>query len=389
MAFKRVADDFDDFKIQKKRRVNDLLLDEIPIDEAIITKNGKLACLVCNHRPVFDTSAVLSIHRQGKKHLATSKLPFTCVTYHLATSKLPFTCVTYHLTSKLPFTCVTYHLATSKLPFTCVTYHLATSKLPFTCVTYHLTSKLPFTCVTYHLTSKLPFTCVTYHLASKLPFTCVTYHLASKLPFTCATYHLANVAIKLERAKQDAELKQKREHESYLKNSDKSGTETAPLLGLTNRNKIIALKTRTSSLVEVDTTNQQKYKNLPFFQPQMQFKDFKPSLHVTSEDNKNSSDQTTTTEQSCSSSKNTVQVKSVDTLDNNLSQNRVHSQGSQLLNTGALSSPCASPSKKLRAEYLVRMRQQGWIMGNDGKWRRDQDAEFDSDEEEPPHPPNV
>ncbi|XP_032219352.2 sodium channel modifier 1 [Nematostella vectensis] len=268
MAFKRVADDFDDFKIQKKRRVNDLLLDEIPIDEAIITKNGKLACLVCNHRPVFDTSAVLSIHRQGKKHLA-------------------------------------------------------------------------------------------------------------------------NVAIKLERAKQDAELKQKREHESYLKNSDKSGTETAPLLGLTNRNKIIALKTRTSSLVEVDTTNQQKYKNMPFFQPQMQFKDFKPSLHVTSEDNKNSSDQTTTTEQSCSSSKNTVQVKSVDTLDNNLSQNRVHSQGSQLLNTGALSSPCASPSKKLRAEYLVRMRQQGWIMGNDGKWRRDQDAEFDSDEEEPPHPPNV
>lgn len=32
---------------------------------------GRFACLVCKHCPVFDTVAVLSIHRQGKKHLAS------------------------------------------------------------------------------------------------------------------------------------------------------------------------------------------------------------------------------------------------------------------------------------------------------------------------------
>ena len=36
---------------------------------------GRFACLVCKHCPVFDTVAVMSIHRQGKKHL-TSK--FIC-----------------------------------------------------------------------------------------------------------------------------------------------------------------------------------------------------------------------------------------------------------------------------------------------------------------------
>ena len=35
---------------------------------------GRLACLVCKHCPVFDTVAVLSIHRQGKKHLASKHL---------------------------------------------------------------------------------------------------------------------------------------------------------------------------------------------------------------------------------------------------------------------------------------------------------------------------
>ncbi|KXJ09167.1 sodium channel modifier 1 [Exaiptasia diaphana] len=70
MSFKRVADDFDDFNIQRKRRVNDLLLDNIPSDEITLMSNGKLACLVCHHRPVFDTTAMISLHRNGKKHLA-------------------------------------------------------------------------------------------------------------------------------------------------------------------------------------------------------------------------------------------------------------------------------------------------------------------------------
>lgn len=32
---------------------------------------ARFACVVCRHCPVFDTVAVLSIHRQGKKHLAS------------------------------------------------------------------------------------------------------------------------------------------------------------------------------------------------------------------------------------------------------------------------------------------------------------------------------
>ena len=31
----------------------------------------RFACVVCKHCPVFDTVAMLSIHRQGKKHLAS------------------------------------------------------------------------------------------------------------------------------------------------------------------------------------------------------------------------------------------------------------------------------------------------------------------------------
>ena len=34
----------------------------------------RFACMVCKHCPVFDTVAVLSIHRQGKKHLASKFL---------------------------------------------------------------------------------------------------------------------------------------------------------------------------------------------------------------------------------------------------------------------------------------------------------------------------
>lgn len=32
-------------------------------------KNGRYSCLVCSHRPVFDTVDMLSVHRKGKRHL--------------------------------------------------------------------------------------------------------------------------------------------------------------------------------------------------------------------------------------------------------------------------------------------------------------------------------
>ncbi|XP_039536157.1 sodium channel modifier 1 isoform X3 [Pimephales promelas] len=57
----------------KKRRVADLLSNFISDDEAVLMKNGRYSCLVCSHRPVFDTVDMLMVHRKGKRHLEGMK----------------------------------------------------------------------------------------------------------------------------------------------------------------------------------------------------------------------------------------------------------------------------------------------------------------------------
>ncbi|CAK6967796.1 sodium channel modifier 1 [Scomber scombrus] len=69
MSFKREGDDKSQLNILKKRRVADLLSNFIPEDEATLMKNGRYACLVCPYRPVFDTVEMLTVHRNGKRHL--------------------------------------------------------------------------------------------------------------------------------------------------------------------------------------------------------------------------------------------------------------------------------------------------------------------------------
>nr|CAD7446572.1 unnamed protein product [Timema bartmani] len=69
MAFKRDGDDTDLLQNLKHRRVSDLLSNFIPDDEATLLRNGRLTCLVCRHRPIFDTLSTLAMHRKGKKHL--------------------------------------------------------------------------------------------------------------------------------------------------------------------------------------------------------------------------------------------------------------------------------------------------------------------------------
>ncbi|XP_036440251.1 sodium channel modifier 1 [Colossoma macropomum] len=69
MSFKREGDDQSQLNVLKKRRVADLLSNFIPEDEAVLMKNGRYSCLVCSHRPVFDTVDMLAIHRKGKRHL--------------------------------------------------------------------------------------------------------------------------------------------------------------------------------------------------------------------------------------------------------------------------------------------------------------------------------
>lgn len=62
----------------QKRRVSELLALDIPEEEALLTKNGRFACLVCANKPIFDTVNVLAVHRSGKKH-KTCKFDLSCL----------------------------------------------------------------------------------------------------------------------------------------------------------------------------------------------------------------------------------------------------------------------------------------------------------------------
>ncbi|XP_072162824.1 uncharacterized protein [Diadema setosum] len=68
MSFKRDGNDGSQLNLLKKRRVAELLANDIPDDEAILMSNGRYACTVCHYRPVFDTVDMLTVHRSGKKH---------------------------------------------------------------------------------------------------------------------------------------------------------------------------------------------------------------------------------------------------------------------------------------------------------------------------------
>ncbi|XP_025417536.1 sodium channel modifier 1-like isoform X2 [Sipha flava] len=71
MSFKRVCDGpgNDLLKSLESQRIRQLLGIQIPEGEAKLLSNGKLTCMICIQRPIFDTINMLSIHRKGKKHL--------------------------------------------------------------------------------------------------------------------------------------------------------------------------------------------------------------------------------------------------------------------------------------------------------------------------------
>ncbi|XP_069734778.1 sodium channel modifier 1 isoform X2 [Phaenicophaeus curvirostris] len=68
MSFKREGDDPGQLGILQRRRVTELLAHGVPEEEALLLRSGRYACTVCAHRPVFDTLAVLTLHRAGRKH---------------------------------------------------------------------------------------------------------------------------------------------------------------------------------------------------------------------------------------------------------------------------------------------------------------------------------
>ncbi|NXA00388.1 SCNM1 protein, partial [Nesospiza acunhae] len=53
----------------QRRRVAELLASAIPEDEALLLRDGRLACSLCPQRPVCDTLQTLLLHRAGRKHL--------------------------------------------------------------------------------------------------------------------------------------------------------------------------------------------------------------------------------------------------------------------------------------------------------------------------------
>lgn len=80
MSFKRDGDDHSLLQTLQRRRVGDLLSKNIPNDEALLLKNGRYACTVCRHKPIFDTMSTLALHRKSKRHLEN-------LTFHLQKQK--------------------------------------------------------------------------------------------------------------------------------------------------------------------------------------------------------------------------------------------------------------------------------------------------------------
>lgn len=53
---------------QRKFRVSELLHEDIPSEELSRLSNGRFVCKLCLQQPVFDTINMFMVHRQGKKH---------------------------------------------------------------------------------------------------------------------------------------------------------------------------------------------------------------------------------------------------------------------------------------------------------------------------------
>ncbi|XP_055808603.1 uncharacterized protein LOC129877144 [Solanum dulcamara] len=55
----------------RKRRVDELMVDNIASSAYKKLSSGKFVCLVCPHRPILDTPLMLSVHVRGSSHRAT------------------------------------------------------------------------------------------------------------------------------------------------------------------------------------------------------------------------------------------------------------------------------------------------------------------------------
>ncbi|KAK6778031.1 hypothetical protein RDI58_024749 [Solanum bulbocastanum] len=54
----------------RKRRVDELMVDNIDSSAYKKLSSGKFVCIICSHRPVLDTPLMLSVHVKGSSHRA-------------------------------------------------------------------------------------------------------------------------------------------------------------------------------------------------------------------------------------------------------------------------------------------------------------------------------
>ncbi|KAF5751223.1 sodium channel modifier 1 [Tripterygium wilfordii] len=55
---------------QRKRRVDDLIVEGVDASSYRKLSSGKFACFVCLHNPILDNPLMLSMHRKGSRHRA-------------------------------------------------------------------------------------------------------------------------------------------------------------------------------------------------------------------------------------------------------------------------------------------------------------------------------
>lgn len=219
--------------------------------------------------------------------------------------------------------------------------------------------------------------------------------------------HLANAKIRLEKLREDAELRQKREHLKYMEMLEGySNQEDAPLLKITQQKTERALQGSTEVKKQC-AEREKRPNNLPFFQSR---KPLDLNLSSTKKGQAKGTESTGTllNSEETKLNQHSKNTQTADAKKTGLSETLSNSKNSdatsqsttncprsnQLAQTSATFSSGSSdlkkelsPKEKARREHFSRLRQAGWIMGLDGKWYKDENAEFDSDEDEPPLPP--
>ena len=219
--------------------------------------------------------------------------------------------------------------------------------------------------------------------------------------------------VRLEKLREDAELRQKREHMKYIETLvDDSNKDEAPLLKITQQQTERALQGSRNFKNQRVAYTERKPNNLPFFQSRkpinfdpsgtktgdakmlvssgssclnpeprrskQPFFQIKRSLHSHPRD----------AEWNEAPSKSDDSTKVASESNSNASgSNQLAPLSDRFPSDSSKQKKELSPGEKARREHFSRLRQAGWIMGLDGKWYKDENAEFDSDEDEPPLPP--